>query len=229
MRVETMLRFGEQRRVEAFARGCLYMNTLKYFREKEKEDLLRRDRYEGASHMRPGDGAILSIQIDEQFQPVGELFGPAVWTADQNMNINVFCLYALQSSASGEIVIDPRNRSFGDSFAMLLNFQEFMNRVEAAVMATDHTLQVEMVEYIDEANHNGAVGPFKKVSRFSYQNEFRMALYPGNNGDPLSLQVGDLSDIVRIGHMCDLADRLSAEEISEGQRTLRPWALNDAI
>jgi len=51
------------------------------------------------------------------------------------------------------------------------------------------------------------VGIFRKDSRFAYQSEFRVALLPGA-GIPYELKIGDLSDIVMVGPLCELNQRL---------------------
>lgn len=111
--------------------------------------------------------------------------------------MNVFCMYALRESPSG-MVVDPRNFDFGDTFAIFTDFDEFTRRVQAALAGTGQTVQWAPVDYIDYATYEGPTGVFKKDCRFSYQSELRLALVPGF-GTAHQLDVGDLSDITRIG------------------------------
>jgi hypothetical protein len=111
-------------------------------------------------------------------------------------------MYALREGSSVTCV-DPRNFEFGDTFAIIENFEEFMKRVQAAVAGTGQTVQYAPVEYIDDASYAGPVGIFRKISSFSYQSELRLALLPGY-GVRHELEVGDLSDIIRIGPSRDL-------------------------
>jgi hypothetical protein len=128
-------------------------------------------------------------------------------------------MYALRESAS-DTFVDPRNFGFGDSFAVLKDFDEFMKRVKAAVSGTGQELRYDLVKYIDEASYEGTVGIFKKLSGFSYQSEFRMGLLPGT-GAPLRLQVGNLSDIVILACVSDLNERLRVQVNAQGRRELQ--------
>ena len=213
-RVLGMLKFGKSCHIEQFAHGLLYMNTLKHFVEEETSSL-RRDSNEGTSHLWRGDGVTLSIRTaaDGPFTPIGGLQGLS-YRPDALQNVNVFCMYALRESAS-ETFVDPRNFNFGDTFAILIEFEEFMKRLKAAVRATRQELQYDLVEYIDEASYQGPLGIFRKVSDFSYQSEFRIALLPGT-GAALPFDIGDLSDIVRLGPLSELNNRLKVRKMHWG-------------
>jgi hypothetical protein len=196
-----VLKFGSRQHLEQLATGRLHMNTLEYFIKLETCSL-RGDSHEGTSHIFRGDGAKLHIKIEGQFRPVAELRGPMRHRSDENLKVNVFCMYALRESPSG-IFVDPRNFDFGDAFAILSDFDEFIKRVQAAVAGTGQLVQWGPVEYIDLSSYAGPVGIFRKDSSFSYQSELRLALLPGY-GSKHELEVGDISDIVRIGASEDL-------------------------
>lgn len=196
-----VLKFGSRQHIERLAQGLLHMNTLGYFIKLETCSL-RGDSHEGTSHIFRGDGAILQIEIEGQFRPVGELKGPIRYRSDENLKVNVFCMYLLREGPSG-IFVDPRNFDFGDTFAIFTDFDEFMKRVQAAVAGTGQMVQWSPVEYIDSAFYAGPAGIYKKESSFSYQSELRLALLPGY-GSRHELEVGDLSDIVTVGTSKDL-------------------------
>jgi hypothetical protein len=217
-RVLGVLKFGALQHIEQFAHGLLYMNTLKYFVEVEASSL-RGDLHEGTSHMLRGDGAVLDIEVDGQFKSIGEIRGPIRHRQPDILNVNVFCMHALRESASG-IFVDPKNSDFGDTFAILKDFDEFMNRVKVAALGTGQTLQWDLVDYIDETSYEGPVGIFKKVSSFSYQREFRIALLPGK-GAAFPFDVGDLSDIVILGRISELNNRLGVQVNAQGRRELQ--------
>jgi hypothetical protein len=230
-RVLGVFKFGASEHIEQFARGLLYMNTLKHFVEIETSSL-RKDSHEGTSHLRQGDGAILQIKItaevakafnmpsaDGQFKPIANLRGPIRFRPDALQSVNVFCMYALRESAA-DTLVDAKNFGFGDSFALLKDFDEFIKRVEAAVPGTGQELRYDLVKYIDDTSYEGPVGIFKKLSDFSYQSEFRIGLFPGT-GAPLRLQVGDLSDIVILGRLPELNERLRVQVTTEGRPELQ--------
>jgi hypothetical protein len=213
-----LLKFGASRHIEQFAQGLLFMNTLKHFVEIETSSL-RMDSHEGTSHMLRGDGAILQVEVNRQFTPIGEIQGPIRYQPDILMNANVFCMHALRENAP-DTFVDPRNFDFGDTFAVITDFDEFVRRVRAAALGTGQELQWNLVEYIDETSYVGPVGVFKKVSSFAYQSEFRMVLRPGT-GAALRLDVGNLSDIVILGRLPDLNDCLRIHVNAQGRRELQ--------
>lgn len=47
-------------------------------------------------------------------------------------------------------------------------------------------------------NYSGAMGIFSKFNNYSEEEEFRLAIIPGT-GEPLLVQVGDISDIAIMG------------------------------
>lgn len=213
-----VLKFGASEHIEQFAQGLLYMNTLGHFVEMETS-LPRKDSHEGTSNMLRGDGAVLQIETEGQFRTVAELRGPIRHQLPHALDANVFCMYALRDSASG-IVVNPQNFGFGDTYAVLRDFDEFVKRVTAAVPHTGQELKCGLVEYIDETSYEGPVGIFKKNSCFSYQSEFRMALLPGT-GATLRFDVGNLSDIVMLGRLSELNDRLRVQVNAQGRRELQ--------
>jgi hypothetical protein len=82
----------------------------------------------------------------------------------------------------------------GSHFVLILNTPEFLRRVQEALKALGLQGKAGLVEYYDEANYSGKVGPFLKPRRFAYQKEFRIITQPGQV--PFrDLMIGDISDI----------------------------------
>jgi len=214
-----MFKFGAAHHIEQFAHGLLYMNTLKYFVELETGSP-RKDSDEGTSHLWRGNGAMLQVELEGRFMPVGEI-REVRSRPNALQTVNVFCMYALRESSSDRFV-DPRNSAFGDTFAILTDFDEFMKRVRTAVpgLGSAQELQYGLVTYVDTATYEGPVGIFTKGSDFSFQSEFRIGLLPGT-GAPLRLHVGDLCDIVVFGRLSDLNDRLRVQVNAQGRRELQ--------
>ena len=219
-RVLALLKLGARSHLEQFAQGTLYMNTLQYFSEVE-ESLLRRDCHEGASYSIPSAGTTFSIKVDGCFVPINGLTGPILFRNETDWRVNVFCMHALREHRlDSNLFIDERNLGFGDSFALVLEPEEFLERVKVAVSKIEDSVEWELVEYVDESSFHGPLGIFKKFSAFSYQSEFRIALSPGS-GESRTLSVGDLSDIVMLGDSSDLNKRLSMRLGEAGQRGLQ--------
>jgi len=207
-RVLGFLKFGSRDHIEQFVQGTLYMNTLDYFAEMEEKEVgdPRCDSFEGVGRTIPADGAVLSVKIGEEFQPVAHLTGAIKWRPTEGIKANVFCMYALRPPDTS-VFVDERNFRFGDTFAVLIDGEEFLRRVRTAAESCGHTLFYRLVEYFDEETYTGPVGIFRKRSAFRYQSEFRIALVPGVNA-PYPFGVGDLSDITQIGPLPELNRRL---------------------
>jgi len=55
-------------------------------------------------------------------------------------------------------------------------------------------IKVDLVEYVPETEYSGPMGPFRKISRFAYQAEYRFA-FQANCDTPIELKIGNLKDI----------------------------------
>ena len=111
-------------------------------------------------------------------------------------------MYALREPTGAQFV-DPLNFRFGDTFAIFTDGDEFLRRVRTAADAASLKVEYHLVEYINEREHQGEMGIFRKRLRFSYQSELRIAIVPGRD-EPYRLHVGDLSDITRTGPLSEL-------------------------
>jgi hypothetical protein len=197
-----VFKFGEREHMEQFAQGLLYMNTLDHFAKLES-DCLRMDRHEGTSH---SFWAELAVKVGEDFVPVTGIKEPVRFHPDSLGRKNVFCMYALRES-DGETFIDPRNFSFGNTYAVVNNLGDFLDRAARAAHNLGQELEHGLVEYIDHASHQGEVGIFRKPLALSFQREFRLALSPGT-GSLLHLKIGNLSDIVILRPSSELKNQI---------------------
>jgi len=171
------------------------MNPLRYF-SKLESDLVRTDRFEGTSTIiQPqdiGEFTLTSILGTVTAQP-SDFVGPVLISRNRTASCNVYCMFAVTRPVDGTLV-DRRNLKFGDSFVLILNTQEFLNRVSSAMKTAGLSCKGGLVEYYDCEKHSGETGPFRKPSTFQYQSEFRLIVYPGSS-DPVRLNVGSLVDI----------------------------------
>jgi hypothetical protein len=207
-RVLGLFKFGKRAHIEQFVGGCVYMNTLRYFAEVE-HNIARHDDREGQSFWMQPNRVTFSIQVNGEFKPISGLDGPVAFTNPQDLNVNVFCMYALRASVAKNLV-NARNLAFGDTFAVLKEGDEFLRRVRTAADRAALTVEIKMVEYVNEREHHGRMGVFRKSSEFDYQSELRIALTPGT-GAPYRLEVGDLADITSTGPLPDLNQLLKVD------------------
>jgi hypothetical protein len=207
-RVLALFKFGRRAHIEQFVDGCLYMNALRYFVGFESNAARHDSRETQRFWMQPGL-VTFSVKTNGEFSPISGLDGPIAFSKPEDLNINVFCMYALRASVAKNLV-DPRNLEFGDSFAVLTDGDEFLRRVRGAAEQASLALEIGMVEYVNERDYQGEIGIFRKSSMFAYQSELRFALKPGT-GAPYQLDVGDLTDITFTGPMSDLNQLLKVD------------------
>lgn len=198
-RAVKLLKFGKKIDMEAFQGGVLYMNTLKHFQTLECCEL-RGDKDEGLSAVYQAKGAILSRQNDKgECVPIGTIVDQLHYREKDSAHANVFCMHALQVEPQKQN-IDERNFKFGDTFVLILDPIEFLNRVKRAAAQKRIEVYHKLVEYVDRKKYKGPIGPFRKFSEFSYQNEFRILISRESPG-PYELNIEDISDITEQGEL----------------------------
>jgi len=194
-----LMKLGRKDHMEQFRTGLLYMNALSYFHNLEA-DSARGDRYEGIdSILQPRD--LGEAYIESGIPTIGridirreDLAGPITVAMNRTVRCNLFCLYALTKPVQDVLFSTEHDWFSGDSLVLIRNTQEFLNRIRTAALKQKLPLNGALVEYFDETGYSGKVGRFKKSSRFSYQNEYRIAIETGIEG-PFRFQIGDIRDI----------------------------------
>ncbi len=196
--IYSLLKFGNRQHLEEFRNeGLLYMRSLAEFAKLES-DMARGDCFEGTTrifqpkHIKNlafGGGAFGMHAINPS-----SLKAPLRFSERETASCNVYCMFAVTRPIDGELV-SRQNLQFGDSFVLVLNPEEFFNRVvSGAKDAGLSRLESRLVEYFDADDYSGEVGRFRKRSIFAYQNEFRIVVEPGSD-EPRKLAVGSLLDI----------------------------------
>ena len=190
-----LLKLGQQMHMEQFRKGLLYMNPLKYFRDLES-DPARADRYEGATHIFQPKDAIITFSapgFGEIVIDPKDLAAATTMSMNSELCCNLFCLYSITAPVSGTL-FPSEYEWFGESMVLVLNTQEFLNRVSAAAKARNLSGKGKLVEYFDDETYTGKLDRFRKSNRFAHQREYRIAIdSPGD--DPLVLDIGDITDI----------------------------------
>ncbi len=193
-----LLKFGEKQHIEALRNdGLLYMRPLADFIKLES-DMARGDSFEGMTRViQPAHVKHLILDApgfgSHAVNPSG-LIGPVRVGLGKTAACNIYCMFAITKPRDGDLV-SSQNLQFGDFFVIVLNSDEFLDRViNAARDAGLCHFESRLVEYYDPETYSGEVGRFRKRSLFAYQNEFRIAVEPGFEG-PIKLFAGSLVDI----------------------------------
>lgn len=89
--------------------------------------------------------------------------------------------------------MDKRNFQLEDHALVLLDGQQFMDRIASTLKSKRIAFQTDLVEYVDD-DDTGCLGPFRKRKAFSYQSEWRLVCYDGP-GRARKIRIGDIRDI----------------------------------
>jgi hypothetical protein len=188
----TLIKFGKIEHLKQLRdEGLLYLNTLPYFWKIEDEEL-RGD---------PFDCAIQAIRRGPKitmFLPEGK---EVTLCRDYTMKIlplepekiNIFCMYALSPNIEGAFPIDEKNQRFGDHALLLINPDEFRQRLESTLKSQKIIAKGNLVEYVND-EHTEKLGYFRKFNRFSYQHEWRLVCLEGS-GEAREIRIGSIRDI----------------------------------
>jgi hypothetical protein len=231
--------FNKEEYADAFIKGNLHLNRLRYFRKTESSsDDGRPDEYEAISHWwQPKD-----FKINLTVPGVGEveiksedLAGPVSMSFDYHENLHVFCLYAIRTfgfeiidgkidyaegdteALQKQLEVDFRNFKLGD-FAVITPAPQFLDRLREVLQKRGQYFKGRLVEYYDDETFHGATEPdeipFWKQKNFSYQNEFRICVNTKTTGDdPLKIDMGDISDICQKIQSDKINDLLALQSI----------------
>jgi hypothetical protein len=195
-----LIKLLPERYRESFLDGDLYINTPRYFKEIESDDVVRCDPNEALFASRQFKE--FSIQSkDGVWVPIEGIIGPLKFLAKDHDDFNIFCLYTFTENSFE--AVDERNLNFGENFIIITNLIEFIRRFRNAVTSLRRECAHGLVEYVNPAIYDGPMGPFRKYHSFSYQNEFRFVV-AGGDGTALILKLGNLRDICSWGYSADL-------------------------
>lgn len=207
----TLFKFGKRKYMRRFReKGIMYMNTLESHRKHERaeQDSVegpRFDRLEGLGGLYQSDKVQLTIGTSPTpftITSANGLRGQVEIYLNKRLKSNVFCMYSIaaRDGLFEEPYVNEKNFDFGDSVVAITNVTKFLERVDAAV---EKILEPGMkysrgfVEYYDPKKHEGAVHPFMKDIRFSYQDEYRFVVSPRADGSKpeLEIEIGSIEDI----------------------------------
>lgn len=102
-------------------------------------------------------------------------------------------MYALRPLIDGTFPVNKKMQKFGNHALLLMNRDEFLHRLELKLKSQEIVGDGDLVEYVSD-EHIGELGPFRKLSRFSYQYEWRLVCYDGP-GDVRKINIGSIRDI----------------------------------
>lgn len=224
-----LLKFGGSQRIQAFLeRGELYLNTLEEYRKAEHNEQ-RRDQMEGTLRQTVSTRGTLLVSRSKD-GPWHELPGESTFrerhTNRELLTLNVLCLFMLTFEDTddpriGRTVSDDVITGFGDSAVVIFDPVEFLRRTKAEAERRGFRFDRKPVKYQDLAAHSGGIGPFVKDTRYSHQQEFRIAVDdPGRDGGSLKLEIGPIGDIAWMISASDVRDLIFDASEPNNKETL---------
>lgn len=174
--------------------GQVCMNTVKWFRDYEKQDSNVGDKFEGVRMACGKDFTVRFADPIKSYSSKEDLkrqLDSANWLelgkgVDLKMfydsdNANIFSLYAITSHAldekSGNYLVPKKfiDEFSNHRFVIFIDPMTFLSRMNIAISKLGKTMKSGMVQYykLDE-NLVEDLGYFHKPARLSYQNEFRI-------------------------------------------------------
>lgn len=173
--------------------GEVFLNTWGYFRRCELNNV-QGDKHEGLVEIyQVANGHKLYIKEGEDWVPIGGLKDQLKFFAGCQEDFNLFCMFALNQE-SRKYLGHPDLQKFGSAALVMTDGYAFISRLTRKLDAEGIPHQHGLVEYVEREDHEGEVGPFRKLSEFSYQSEWRVCAR-ARKGGPVIVSLGDLSDI----------------------------------
>ena len=201
-----LIKFQDADKIQSLQSGKIYAKTLGYYRKREEEtgDCEVGDKYEAMIHVNkatihfPDTGE--TIAVNDNLLKTSE------------SNDFVFCMFGINPSAEKFRFTDEQKEkmlSFGDTALIVLDHDEFIQRVKTAAEKAGYKVYFKPVQYynptIDDGNMllsllSGMWNiAFWKRDSYTYQQEVRFVFTPGDeNRDHIELDIGDISDITAI-------------------------------
>ena len=201
-----LIKFQSTEKIKDLQSGRIYMNSLAWYRkhENDKGDVVVGDSFEAMFHV--NKGKLILSSIEETI----EIDDRLIFTSASNDY--VYCMFSVNPYNDSFTFTSEQKESikaFGDSALLILDINEFFNRVRTAALREKYDIYGDFVRYYDEkadsANlilslmsgiHNVA---FWKRKKYVYQQEFRFLVHaPKCEKEHLELNIGDIRDISKV-------------------------------
>ncbi len=182
---------------DMYAKEYLYFRFQKHFKEGPKDPIGRND---------PRDGNLFTEQVNwmELQFPTGVKMkfvrGSNMGHADfsehlQDPKVNICCLTIIPLSEELRPTgISERLPELGDSAILIYDTERFYDTIEKSLSEMGFTYEMKPVKYYNHKEHNGDLTFFDKDIEFSYQNEYRILIWPNPAGD-LKIPVPGLKEM----------------------------------
>lgn len=243
-RIFCFLKFFEREEwADDFMQGKLYCNTLQYFRDREEADDQRGDPLEGAVGLMQPDKVAITISLSNDIErsvaiKPEDIVGPITIHTNENLEHNVFCLYAIYTddsfvefseeeitsaelfariaSVNEKLKLHEDCFTLGTHAVLIYSVEQFMRALESYELRTGIRLRKGRIKYYDERSFHGEFKAeeaiFSKQKKYAHQKEYRIA-FRTNTKSVFTLNIGSMESY---------AKKLTIEEARDLAVTIAP-------
>lgn len=207
-----------------FLKGNIYLNPLECYRG--VEEIIKGNIGERNSAINDFlEGSVASVNVkdwsdfglDFGDEIKNNLIGNVHLLSEDLKFTKLLCLYVFLYDKEKMAILQPdkRLRTFNAKEAIIIyDVAEFELRIRKALDKQETNIigaKRGFVDYYENDEKTKLLGPFKKVSDFEWQNEFRFAFYEDPVSlDPTILKIGDISDIaIKVKSDCFIEDTVN--------------------
>lgn len=203
---EPLIKFQSSDRINDLQNGHIYMKSLEWFRKHEKEngDVVVGDSFEAMFHM--NEGSFIRTDTGEIWKINDELISTSA------SNDYVYCMFGIYENCSNFVFTQEQKekiKGFGDTALLILDKDEFYNRIRKAASKEGYEIHVGFVRYYDEKQDSvnlvyslikGMYNiAFWKRKKYAYQQEVRFLVHAQDNEkDYIEFNIGDIRDISKV-------------------------------
>lgn len=201
-----LIKFQSAKRIEDLQNGLIYMNSLEWYRKHESvnSDVVVGDSFEAKFHV--NEGKIKLLDTGEENEIKDELITTSI------SNDYAYCMFGVNPYSNSFSFANEQKemiKNFGDTALLILDKEEFINRIRTKASKENHEVYSDFVQYYDEKEdsinlilsllsgmHNIA---FWKRKKYIYQQEYRFLVHTQSyEREHLKLNIGDIRNISRV-------------------------------
>ncbi len=206
-----MLKFGSEENIKKlFENGEVYMNTIKTFKEYDKQGI--GDKYEGVFKINNYTNSVITLKIPNN--PITLNTTKLQLTESHKEHIgNIYSTYAL----SNKLVlkkethkIDKRMLIFGSHCVLIRDVKGFLDAIFFELKKQNIEYRHNIVKYHDFSKRNHDLSLFDKSHLLSYQKEHRIIALTQDDC-PLKINIGSLKEYAEIYTAKEMVQNLVVE------------------
>lgn len=196
--IKFLVKFGSEENIKnLFEKGEIYMNTIKTFKEYDKQGI--GDKYEGVVKIHNSNNSILTLKFPNNpltINPTKLQF----WESYTGHIGNIYSTYAISDllvRRKSEHRIDKRMQIFGSHCVIIKDVMGFFEKIFKVLQEQKIEYSHNIVTYRDFNKLNNKISLFDKSHLFSYQKEHRIIAMT-NDDAPLKFEIGSIESFAEI-------------------------------